>query len=488
MSGVASKAARLGSINNPVKFKDQDFEKLKAECLASGTLFKDPEFPAAPASMGFDKYGPESENVKGLVWERASELMKNAVFIIGGAEREDIRQGGLLDCWFLASVACLTMNQDCLFRVVPSNQSFEKDYAGIFHFKFWQYGKWIEVVVDDMMPTKNKKLKAAKSNTTNEFWSALLEKAYAKINGSYEALGGGFALESLVDFTGGVGEVYETAKPPADLFQRVQRTLIEKSLTASSTKFVDGKGETIDKMNVVAGHMYSITGAEEVTCDKKVVQIIRLRNPWGKTEWNGPFSDKSPEWGKVDPKVRAKLNVQTEDGETWMPFDDYLKEFKILEICNIHLSEACCGDDFKWSLTEFNGSWKKGISDGGRKSLARFSINPQYRIQLKAQDGDANKKRTLVVSLTQKDRRKQKAADVKILNIGFYVYKVTPSDKSPLGKEFFNKNNPIFVSEFVFYRDVSGQVMLPPGDYVIVAATFSESQEADFYLRIFTEK
>ncbi|XP_044151506.1 calpain-2 catalytic subunit-like [Bufo gargarizans] len=278
----------------------------------------------------------------------------------------------------------------------------------------------MEVVVDDMLPTKNGQLTAAKSNASHEFWCPLLEKAYAKINGSYEALNGGFAVESLVDFTGGVCEIYETAKPPADLFQIVQRTLIEKSLTASSTKFVEGKGETIDKMNIVAGHMYSITGAEEVTCDKKVVQIIRLRNPWSKTEWNGPFSDGSQEWRMVDPNVRAKLHVNQEDGEVWMPFDDYLKEFKILEICNIHLSEVCCGDDFNWSLTEFNGSWKKGISDGGRKGLARFSTNPQYRMQLKAKDGDATKKCTLVVSLTQKDRRKN---HMETLNIGFYVYK-----------------------------------------------------------------
>ncbi|XP_044151507.1 calpain-8-like [Bufo gargarizans] len=426
MSGVASKAAPLGSINNPVKFKDQDFEKLKAECLASGTLFEDPIFPAEQASMGFKKYGPNSEKVKEIVWKRASELKENPVFIIDGAEREDIRQGGLLDCWLLASVACLTLNQDCLFRVVPPNQSFDKDYAGIFYFKFWQYGQWMEVVVDDMLPTKNGQLTAAKSNASHEFWCPLLEKAYAKINGSYEALDGGHALESLVDFTGGVGETYETAKPPADLFQRVKRTLIEKSLTASSTvsyynmnrpqrqKFVDDVGETIDEMNIVAGHMYSITGAEEVTCDGKVVQIIRLRNPWGKTEWNGPFSDGSPEWDKVDPDVKAKLNVQNEDGETWMPLEEYKNRFKVLEICNIHLSEVCCGDDFNWSLTEFNGSWQKDISDGGKKGLDRFSTNPQYRIQLKAKDGDATKKRTLVVSLTQKDRRKQKAANPKL--------------------------------------------------------------------------
>ena len=46
-----------------------------------------------------------------------------------------------------------------------------------------------------------------------------MEKAYAKLHGSYEALKGGSTCEAMVDFTGGCSEVWGlTDKVPKDLF------------------------------------------------------------------------------------------------------------------------------------------------------------------------------------------------------------------------------------------------------------------------------
>ena len=139
-------------------------------------------------------------------------------FFVEGASRFDVKQVELGDCWLLAAIANLTMNKKLFEKVVPSEQNFQEDYSGVFHFRFWQYGEWIDVVVDDLLPTRNGRLIYMRSDTKHEFWSALLEKAYAKLHGCYEALRGGTTSEAMVDFSGGCSEQFSLNDPPPDLF------------------------------------------------------------------------------------------------------------------------------------------------------------------------------------------------------------------------------------------------------------------------------
>lgn len=59
--------SELGSIDNPVKFKDQDYDSLLQKCLKSALLFSDTVFAANQSSLGIPA---DPDPKKGVKWLR----------------------------------------------------------------------------------------------------------------------------------------------------------------------------------------------------------------------------------------------------------------------------------------------------------------------------------------------------------------------------------------------------------------------------------
>uniref|UniRef100_A0A672HT03 Calpain-1 catalytic subunit n=1 Tax=Salarias fasciatus TaxID=181472 RepID=A0A672HT03_SALFA len=485
----------LGQNHNAVKFLGQDYQSLKSQTLRSGRLFEDNLFPCASSSLGFNELGPRSSKTQGVRWMRPTEICKRPEFIVDGATRTDICQGALGDCWLLAAIASLTLNDDLLHRVVPHGQSFRDGYCGIFHFQFWQFGEWVDVVIDDRLPVKDGKLLFVHSAEGTEFWSALLEKAYAKLNGCYEALSGGSTSEGFEDFTGGVTEMYELRKAPSDLFSIIGRAIERGSLLGCSidiSSSMDMEAVTFKKL--VKGHAYSVTAVYEVVYRGNMTKLVRIRNPWGEVEWTGPWSDDSREWDSVDRGVRGQLQNRSEDGEFWMSFSDFLREFTRLEICNLTADALQNSQLKKWSTSLYQGEWRRGSTAGGcRNYPATFWLNPQFKLALQHPDAPGQRDCTFLVALMQKDRRKKRREGKDMETIGFAVYELWLQFKGRSGvhlkRDFFLTHASSARSElFINLREVSSRLRLPAGEYIIVPSTFEPHKEADFVLRVFSEK
>uniref|UniRef100_A0A673JSD3 Calpain-3 n=1 Tax=Sinocyclocheilus rhinocerous TaxID=307959 RepID=A0A673JSD3_9TELE len=481
-----------GSLSKPIHFSGQDYNTLKQEHLQKKGLFEDESFPATVDSLGFKELGLKSNKVKNIVWKRPKEICDNPQFIVGGASRTDICQGDLGDCWLLAAIASLTLNDKLLYRIVPQEQSFSEGYAGIFHFQFWHYGDWVDVVVDDRIPTFNNQLVFTKSAERNEFWSALLEKAYAKLHGSYEALKGGNTAEAMEDFTGGVTEFYEMKEAPKELYKIMLKALERGSLMGCSIdSLVPARFETRTTTGLVKGHAYSVTAVEECKQSQQKeskVHLVRLRNPWGQVEWNGPWSDNSKEWETISKGEKEKLQQQNaEDGEFWMSFEDFKKNYTKIEICNLTPDALEDNKLHKWTVSVNEGRWVRGCSAGGCRNYPdTFWTNPQYRLRLLEEDDDPEDDEvacTFVVALMQKNRRKERKLGANLFTIGFSIYEMH-GNKQHMQKEFFVSSTSKARSRaYINLRELTQRFRLSPGEYVIVPSTYEPHQEGEFILR-----
>lgn len=212
------------------------------------------------------------------------------------------------NCWFLTAVTTLLAYKKLFDQVVPPDQSFDgNDYRGIFRFRFWQNGEWIEICVDDRLPTTDNRMLFVTSTTKNEFWCALLEKAYAKLKGGYGNLQGGSFVEAITDLSGGISQYLEIL-PNHDLTD-LQKTLtghinerrvcsfvscsinVQQKNLSFWRKSIDGK---ILTNGLITGHAYSVTLCKPIKLMNGGVEIlVRVRNPWGnRVEWKGDWNDK----------------------------------------------------------------------------------------------------------------------------------------------------------------------------------------------------
>ncbi|XP_028277933.1 calpain-1 catalytic subunit-like [Parambassis ranga] len=485
-----------GSPSNPTKFKNQDYAQLKDNSLRGGQLFVDSSFPPELSSLGDLKILKKTEPP--VTWLRPADILKaqnrkpKPVFLYEGASRFDFGQGDVGDCWFLAAISTLTFQEKLLAQVVPMEQTFDNNYAGIFHFRFWRFGKWVDVVIDDLLPTRNKNFLSVKFKGSNEFWAPLLEKAYAKVCGSYADMDAGWSTEAFKDFTGGVSMMYDLkdAQTCEEMWLSLTRATSCKSMMCCSTDSKkDSLENSVSETGLVYKHAYSVTGVTEVTYTEMESQskqmLVRVMNPWGKQEWSRQWSDESDMWQKVSPEDREKCDIRN-DGEFWMPLEDFCHYFRVLYICcenpNFLDGDLTC----QWKSMSYDGSWVAGGNAG-----ADFATNPQYRVQVAVINKQESNDHNVLLSLMQVPQQGHRKQE-EYYTMKLQVYKVPPgTPQGRLPSSIFKKPLPSQSTKNLSLkkeREIVKVYSLEPGEYVIVPSIKDVPQtNTEFVLTVYTK-
>jgi len=342
-------------------------------------------------------------------WVRTDQIFKklqlvgegeHGVLFEGKIEAKDVAQGALGNCWLLASIACLAERDG----IIPGCfHSLQYSHRGQYKLRLFDPKKkeFMTVMVDDHIPCDAKTERPLFTTPHGrELWVLLLEKAVAKLMGSYASTEGGLMGWGMHLMTGMECKHYGRANVPSvagalaweeydivpsmrkaksgaeipsvglqkakgakamtndDMFKFVSQHVAHWPMGAGSSgqdnTRVTGRSQT---KGIVPGHAYSIMSCDEYDGHK----LIRLRNPWGTFEWGGDWSPSSPLWNSY-PKVKKAIhneytharNTLDDSGTFWMSWPDFMAHFDQIDVCensgqlegikiDIHEEEGCGG-------------------------------------------------------------------------------------------------------------------------------------------------
>ena len=340
IKNTKSKISKMWKDIAKIPFEVMDPEDLAKEISKLGhDHFLDPSFPPDDSSIYDVTNEPTYPLEERPVWKRPTEFMDDTPQLFEGEIcPNDIVQGALGDCWFLASIASLAENRALVKRLFISESYNE---FGIYKLRICKNGEWVIVTIDDYFPCYLNGGPMFTSSRGNELWVLLLEKAYAKLHGNYCQLRAGFVAHGMMDLAGwptfkynfpeDKNDMNKIRKYADDLWRAMADADKRGHNMCAGTPgvdiFTEGGGPKEDH-GIVPGHAYSIIQAKEY----KNIRLLNVRNPWGEFEWGGAWSDNDSHW--TDEMIQAfNPSFDSDDGAFWMSYEDFFMNFDSLTIC-----------------------------------------------------------------------------------------------------------------------------------------------------------
>mmetsp|Transcript_33034 Transcript_33034/g.40594 ORF Transcript_33034/g.40594 Transcript_33034/m.40594 type:complete len:202 (-) Transcript_33034:119-724(-) len=196
----------------------------------------------------------------------------------------------------------------------------------------------------------------------------ILEKALAKMHGSYSLMVGGGDGKPvgygglLMALTGGpwywmtIGKELKTATKVSN-YLRWMRIKAQRMMVVSCTASPEDK----ERLGLVGHHAYSILGIHSIFEDDNEIHLVELRNPWGWFEWKGKWSNHDWQnwmtnqrhnqvarfrelfdWDKI--KETDGKEGMPKDGQFYMECQDFMKYFSTITVVKVPFKfDVGCG-------------------------------------------------------------------------------------------------------------------------------------------------
>jgi hypothetical protein len=256
----------------------------------AGPTAQTPEKKATPLAPRLDPaVNPEteSEHVKGAVYTE----VKGQPFVQGASDKRtieanDVSQGQLGDCYFIAALAALAHSSP---ETVQKKITDHKN--GTYTVHFHEGG---DVVVDGRFPTKGGQIQfAGEGDKTEaegtELWVMLIEKAWAKLKGGYEDIRGKRIRMTSTDAMQAITGKSTRALRPAHMEEDELFTVLADAQTKGWPMTLGVKNQSDPEaikaskaVGLVPNHAYAIL---KVDAEAKTLELY---NPWG-AEYSVPL-------------------------------------------------------------------------------------------------------------------------------------------------------------------------------------------------------
>ncbi len=339
--------------------------------------YVDVDFPSSEDSLYRLKSTlPTYAQAMGAVteWRRPNEFAQDEDYFKDNEESGKLVPGALPSGYLMSACAMLWSGGEGLIEDVFGSEPDDFKRYGIYTCRFYKNGGWKEVITDTRIPCgQDGAPKYGRGADLGEIYYPLLEKAYAKLHGTYESIAKGSIAEALVDLTGGscdkINLKSEKVKKQVEagfIWDELVSFITKGYVTGASLSSPSGTyqvAEEEESGGLITNLAYPFLEVREVASSTGEMQFVKLKNPWPQGGWKGDWSPSSSKWDDY-PEVYAELveGKPEDDSIFWMNFKDLCVVFSKVYVLRVFPDER---NYRQYCLT---GDWVGKTAGGAHKS------------------------------------------------------------------------------------------------------------------------